>query len=148
MDFFANKEHQTRLEWAAAAWIDTPFRPHTRVKNGGVDCVNLVSALMEECGVEHAFAPPEYGFDWGHHGPYSQLLKYLRDEPRVRELAADKERLPGDILTFKIGGVEHHAGVLLQGQIFIHTARGLGTVLDQLTGSWLERLSVCFRVTS
>jgi NlpC/P60 family putative phage cell wall peptidase len=146
MDYFINSTKQEILRQAAAEWIGTPFRAHTQVPQGGVDCVHLIAALMREAGVEHDFQPPDYSLDWGRHAATSPLLDYLREEPNLRELAACESPLAGDILTFRIGAVEHHVGILLRSQSFIHATQRLGTVLSQLTGAWRDRLSISFRV--
>lgn len=149
MSYFSTLERQAELRRVALSWQGTPMRPHTAVKgrNGGVDCVCLIAAVMGECGVPHDFQPPDYSLDWGSHCEESLLLKYLRAADVVEELADGTAPLPGDILTFKIGKTEHHGAILLPGGEFIHAVKRGGVILNDLADpAWAQRVSKIFRV--
>ncbi|NJM13075.1 MAG: hypothetical protein HC889_15510 [Synechococcaceae cyanobacterium SM1_2_3] len=133
-DYFTDAERVQKLRAAARRWLGTPFIPHARICQAGVDCVNLCAELYRATGFLGPVCLPGYSMDGGKHNPESQLEKWLEDSARFRLLAKDADLLPGDLITFKIGRSAHHAGMILDGPHFIHCLFGrtvtLGTLVD------------------
>jgi len=142
--FFNSPERLAALGAVAQSWLDTPFAPHAMVKGAGVDCVHLVAAIYLHCGVLSEFRPPRYSLDAGHHNKDSQLLAWLNDSPRFASVPFDPASvLPGDTLTFNLGLSEHHVGLMLDGQRFIHVLPRRRVIISSLAESYYRR-----RVTS
>src|SRR5579871_1266486 len=121
---------QASLQREALRWVGTPFAAHSRVMGGGVDCVNLAAALYLECGFLKEFNPPAYAMDGGTHNGKSQLIDWLISSRRFFLMAEKFDPNGGwkpdcgDLLCFRFGRSEHHAGVMLLDGKFIHALAG------------------------
>lgn len=154
--FFKDAAAVQRLSSAAAEWLDTPFREHSRApgRTGGVDCVGLCEELMKAAGVCEFQFPREQS-DYQGHAP-GKILRYLRgriaDDPRSAELTEifaeiplpapqgpvlngkalpwnpPKELfMPGDLVICKSDGL-FHMPIMLGGRRFISAVFGQGVI--------------------
>jgi NlpC/P60 family putative phage cell wall peptidase len=136
---------RARVSEEARTWIGTPFFPHTCKKGVGCDCVQLALGIFKAVG----FAPadmefPPYRLGTGEHSSSSQVADWLEHSNYV-EPEPDGPQ-PGDILTFKIGRVEHHVGVMCGDSEFVHCFRGYGVVVADLRDpTWHTRLRTVWR---
>ncbi len=141
--YFERTERLGLLSAAAAGWIDTPWAPYSRVRGAGVDCVQLAGAIMIECGVIEEFTPPRYTIDGGVHLGESVVLGWLEASPAF-ELVTD-DRRAGDVLVFRSArsAIEHHVGVLLEGDRFVNAMPRYGVKERSLRDRTWSRLLRC-----
>jgi cell wall-associated NlpC family hydrolase len=83
--------------------------------------------------------------DGGDHADVSQVLSWLEAHPRFRRV----ERLTlaaGDLVTFRLGRVAHHVGLVLEPPSFIHAIRGYGVIESRLDDpTYAKRLERVYR---
>lgn len=136
----------------AQSWIGTPFHKNGRVKQGGVDCINLVQQIyLEVLKEEQRIEFPPYNLDETFHNADSRLQAFLDAHPRLHcvyrfdedepHKLAGKVFLPGDLLGFRFGQAMHHLGLSLGMKKFIHCRQVAGTV-----ESWLDDATYEFRL--
>lgn len=141
--FFDNPEKLRQLNDVAARWVGTPFVPHGAVCQAGADCVQLCAQLYLACGVMPEFSPGKYSVDAGNHNAMSQVLGWLDRSPYfIREF---HEAQPGDLLVMNLGRVEHHVGLLLTPETFIHALRGRGAMITVLDAMFRGRITHVYR---
>lgn len=134
-----------RIAQIARTWVKTPFYPHIARKGIGADCVNLGLAIFKEAGhiPAHVELPP-YRLDAGDHLQSSLVLEWLARSPYFEPEEGMPQ--PGSVITLKIGKVDHHIGVVVDGNSFVHAIRDYGVVLGDLRDStWMKRLRTCWR---
>lgn len=128
----------------ARSWIGTPFIPHARVKRAGVDCVQLAGAIYIEAGILSEFAPAPYTMDGGTHRDTSAVLEWLTASPAFAP-TTDAPRC-GDLLVFRSGRVEHHVGVMVSSETFVHALRVCNVIESHVQDStWSRRLTAVYR---
>jgi cell wall-associated NlpC family hydrolase len=141
--FFNTIERRAALLNAALAWRDTPFAPHAAVKGAGVDCVHLVAGILQEVGALPAIEWPRYALDSGVHAKESALLGWLDQCPEFERIADFKSPLasgtPGDVICFNLGLSEHHIGLMLDAQRFIHVLPQRRVIVSSLNESYYGR---------
>ncbi len=131
------------LKDCAASWLNTPFVPHGKVKGAGVDCVHLCAEIYRECGLWTGYEFPKYTMDGGHHIERSQIIRWIDASKQFVEVPAPAV---GDVLCFKIGKTEHHAGILVAKDLFVHCWRKSGVTLSNLQDpTYRERLTKIYR---
>lgn len=137
-------------------WIGTPFRGMTRRKQVGVDCVNLAAGIYVETRVlrEADCVFPRYRLDHGTHHGESMVIPFIEGiierTGRLRLAASGADAravaMPGDLLTFTVGRTEHHVGIALGGQTFVHVFCDYQVMESRLTDSiWAKRLTRVYR---
>lgn len=137
-------DDELHLFSVAHAWLGTPFAERQGIKGAGVDCVHLVAAIMQECGAQFAFSPPYYRMDQTVHYDRSFLAEYLDQCPLTERLTPGQPPQAGDIVTLLFGRAPHHCGVVLDYPRFIHSARPVGVVINQLDDAKLAARVVAF----
>jgi cell wall-associated NlpC family hydrolase len=139
-------ELRSELASEARSWIGTPFFPHTCKKDVGCDCVQLALGIFKAVGfVPEDLEFPPYRLGTGEHSSTSQVADWLEHSEFVEPETAPAP-LPGDVLTFKIGRVEHHVGVMCGETEFVHCFRGYGVVIADLRdATWSSRLRTVWR---
>lgn len=123
--YFSTPARCGRLAAAAMQWLGTPFVAHASIRGAGVDCVHLCGCLYIEAGALDVFDPPAYSLDGGKHLSQSLVLKWLDKSDRFKRV--DEVHF-GDLLVFLTKGVEHHVGVKLDGETFVHAIKDYGVV--------------------
>jgi cell wall-associated NlpC family hydrolase len=133
MKLFDTPENFERLERAADRWVYTPFFKGSRApgRDGGVDCVNLVCALLGECGLRLPPLPQDYPLDFSSHQTDSLIERFIRENDlekhfEVVEQPDEQQLQPGDILHFNIEGGINHLGTMLGNGMFIHCLQPWG----------------------
>jgi cell wall-associated NlpC family hydrolase len=121
------------LERAARRWRGTPCRPHCAKPGprGGVDCLNLVGAILADVGLIPAWVNsglPEYTLDWANHNRIDTLTPglraYLPGWMKIQDPGANFQ--PCDVVVFRIGHVPYHLGLMLSPTEMIHCLRPAG----------------------
>lgn len=137
------------LEKTAAAWVGTPFVANSRVKGpqGGVSCQMLVEQLYIEAGHNQIpFGADAASMRWSETHRDSLIEKFFSSHPDFFRSVPHSSRLPGDIVGFRLGGCVHHLGVALLNGRFIHSMRGLGTKICNLTDpTYAKRIDKIWR---
>lgn len=125
-------------------WVGIPYLPKGRTR-AGFDCWGICLAFAhEELGVEL----PEYFYDeahilehaCNHIGREVQLPRWTPVVPH------DVER--GDILIFRIMGIETHCGIALGEGDFLHSLAGRASCVESLAhANWEHRCTGAYRWT-
>ena len=134
MRLFNTPESIERLELAADQWEHTPFFKGSRApgRDGGVDCVNLVCALLETGGLRLPTLPHDYPLDFSTHQTDSLIELFIRENDLEKhfetvEKPNEEDLRPGDILHFNIENGINHLGTMLGRGMFIHCVQPWGT---------------------
>ncbi len=119
---------------AALGWLGTPYHHHAQIKGVGVDCVQLLIAVYQECGIAEGAVAAGYAQDWHLHRSEEQYLAGVRQY--ATETAAPE---PGDIALFRFGRCVSHAGIVLpEPRSVIHAYTGIGVIISSLDGQELR----------
>lgn len=129
--FFNNVAAEAKLRTLAEKWSGTPFFAHSRAPGpgGGVDCVNLVHAILVESGALPARKiPVDVPMGWSDNRSQSIVEAYLAAEmnTHLKPLGPDAKIQPGDVLGFKLGLCVHHIGLALGVREFVHALQPTG----------------------
>ena len=127
----------------ALGWLLTPFHHHARIKGVGVDCVQFLIAVFEECQITSGVVADGYAQDWHLHRSEE---KYLAGIQQYARQTVTPE--PGDIALFRFGRCVSHAGIVLpEPRTVIHAFAGVGVIVSSLDGQELRgRLHSFWRV--
>lgn len=129
---------------SARTWINTPFRHQGRIKGVGVDCVNFVSEVARESGIEieipHNYRPHEDG---------TIMLKLLTEHMHIVE-----EAKPGDVLALcdealRERGIPRHLVFVTEvtpKTTFIIHASERGVREHRTDASWIRRIHSIWRI--
>lgn len=134
---------ERRIAEEARSWCGTRFHHGSRIRGVGVDCVNLVVAILEAVGLIARQELPSYSPDWMlHHG--REIL--LEGIARV----ADPIEPPfevGDILTYKFGRAASHCGLYIGEGRVVHAATRDQVRCDLIaTASLTRRFVAAYRL--
>ena len=129
-------------------WFGTPWQHQACVKGAGVDCAMLVAGTARNVGIlskAEMKTIPSYPKDWHFHQDFA-LLPHIMEKMKCVEKNIE-DKVPGDILVFKIGRVPSHLGILLEDNIFIHAYSGgnCTVVRNSLSAQWVDRLQQVYR---
>lgn len=134
MRLFNTSKSIERLERAADWWEHTPFFKGSRApgRDGGVDCVNLVCALLETGGLRLPPLPHDYPLDFSTHQTDSLIELFILENDLEKhfetvEKPDEADLQPGDILHFQIENGINHLGTMLGNGMFIHCVQPWGT---------------------
>lgn len=124
-------EQRKRVVELARSWVGTPYVSNgfARGRRGGIDCAMLLVGVYREAG----FLPPEFD-----PRPYPSQWHLHRNEERylnltqrfARELEAEEQPLPGDVVLFKIARLYAH-GAIVVGWPAVIGARGPACVIEE-----------------
>ncbi len=147
MSFYASADRQRRLVEVARSWLGTPFHPHAAIRGVGVDCVHLLAEIYRETGLFAGYELPRYTMGGGDHADVSLVISWLEAHPRFRRIDLAFEALAaGDLVTFRLGRVAHHVGLVLGDRTFLHAIRDCGVLesrIDEKT--YARRLLQAYR---
>lgn len=95
----ANPKALTRLDSVQRSWLNTPYMEGQSVKGAGVDCIRLVTSILDELyGLDGTKDLPITARDIGHHsGAWRTLAKFaLETYPLESEWHGTIQ--PGDVI--------------------------------------------------
>lgn len=119
----------------ARTWIGTPYHHGACLKGVGVDCGRLLEGIAKALGLlDPAWKPAPYSPEHHFHRTeefYRGLLEDLGCLPVAWEQIA-----PGVIITFRLGRVMSHSGIMMPGEQLVHAVHGHGVILNPLRGPW------------
>ena len=141
-----SQELRRKIAEVALSWVGTPFFPHMAKKGVGADCVNLVLAVAEEAGAVPAgtLAFPSYSLSCGPHLHSSIVVDWLSHCKWARRV----EQIDlGNLITFKVGRVDHHTGIVVGPTTFVQSIRHYGVIVSDLRDStWENRLQTIWEL--
>ena len=133
----------TRAQFVVEArkWMDTPFQHQGRLRGLGVDCVGLVLCVMRDLGLNtwvddfKVYSSQPVG---------REVLDACLQRLRVKGVA---ERLPGDVLCFRVPVAPVHIGIVTEVGI-IHAYNGAKRRVTEhgLSTKWMHRIEGCFSI--
>ena len=124
-------------------YVGIPYKNNGRDVSG-IDCWGLVRLIYKE---QYNISIPSF----------TELYKGPEDKESISELAAiAKEQWKavetpqeGDVVLFRVLGLESHVGVCIGSDSFIHAKEGQASVIESLTSSrWKDRIVGYFKYTS
>jgi NlpC/P60 family putative phage cell wall peptidase len=123
-------EHAQRIAVAreALTWLGTAYHHHARIKGVGVDCVQLLCAVYEACGLVAPIATGTYATDWHLHRSEeiyaSSCSRYAQrvDAPRL-----------GDVALYKFGRCFSHGGIVVDHDLVLHAYLGRGVIMTRFS---------------
>lgn len=102
----------------ALTWLKTPYHHAARVKGAGVDCVQILIAVYQACGLVGEVDTGEYVSDWMLHQSDEIYLEGIMKYAHPVEVP-----LPGDIALYKFGRTVSHAAIVIEWPLIIHAHR-------------------------
>lgn len=116
----------------ALTWLDTPYHTMARVKGAGVDCVQFIIAVYENCGLVKHVDTGVYSQEWHLHRSEERYLNGIL-------LYCNEVKVPriGDIVTFKYGRCVSHAGIYIGDNKLIHAYIDRGVIISNMNDSIL-----------
>lgn len=97
----------------------TPHMQRRSTPGRGVDCVQLVVAVLQEAGVLPAFRWPQYRQDIGWNLDRNHLGDLMAEVFHAEKLdPADWEPQTGDVGIFKCGRTTNHCGIFVNGRFW------------------------------
>lgn len=105
----------------ALSWVGTPYHHMARKKGVGCDCLTFLAEVYERAGIIPHVDIPQYSNQWHLHRTQE------RYQNGVSEYCVETtERLPGNIIMWKIGRVFSHAGIIVDYPIIVHSLIKVG----------------------
>ena len=150
--WFDRPERVAALVFEAGKWEGTPWFPNSNTpgRRGGVSCQKLVKEIYGGCGfcaeVEAPSVPMNHA-QFAQDDSQSLVEEFMATRPEFKRLAGPPwELLAGDLVAVKIRRVNHHLGIVLPGNGFLHVMDRLGTTISRLDdGTWLTRVRAVWR---
>ena len=127
----------------ALTWVGTPYQHQAMCKGYGVDCAMLAAGVSKQLGlltVDDLKNIPPYPRDWHMHQDFPMLTDSMKAIGCIQKNIED--RLPGDIVVFKIGRVPSHLGILVTQDSMVHAYGNSGqkVVVTPIDDAWLKRM--------
>lgn len=138
-----------KIHSSALTWIDTPYHHQAKLKEVGVDCVNLIIAIGQEVGlIDHIELAP-YNLQWHIHSKEEILLHNLEKHGCIKlNVDLDKpETWPSfSIIALQYGRACSHLALLLPNQQVIHAAIDFGkVVMHDLSSEFINRTRALYQ---
>ncbi|WP_237155555.1 NlpC/P60 family protein [Oryzibacter oryziterrae] len=128
----------------ALTWLGTPYRHQASLKGVGCDCLGLVRGVWRACIGPEPETMPAYTPDWAEANGFELMADAAGRHMTV--VPAGDLRV-GDVLLFrwKPGYPAKHAGILIEGDRFIHAHEGAVVALAPLDRWWRGKLAGVYR---
>lgn len=124
-------------------YVGIPYKDNGR-DTSGIDCWGLVRLIYKE---QYNIDIPSFVEDYNgadDRAATSELAAIAKEEWRAKDTAEE-----GDVVLFRVLGVESHVGVCIGGDNFIHAKEGQASVVESLTSSrWKDRIVGYFKYTA
>lgn len=113
-----------RIVSAARQLIGVPFRLHGRSADTGLDCIGLVTLVLESAGHRdvRTLTPAAYSIRGGR-------LEALVDGLRIAGLRPVRKAVAGDLVLVQAGAAQFHLMIATPGG-HVHAHAGLGRVVE------------------
>jgi NlpC/P60 family putative phage cell wall peptidase len=116
---------QAAIVACARTWLGTPYHHMQCVRGAGVDCAQLVRAVMVEAAGLPDFDAGYYPRDWMMHRSDERFLAYV--EAHAVEVSAPQ---PGDVVMYRFGRCYAHASIVTDWPLIIHADSKCGMVAE------------------
>ena len=117
---------------SARTWINTPWQHNQRIKGIGVDCVNFLSAIAHESGLNIEEIPESYGRT----AIDNQIEEYLKRNFTLKNSLEIEEN---NIILYTFSGYKNHVALATSPTTIIHANSRVGKVVEhQIDGIWLK----------
>ena len=125
----------------ARKWLGTPFRTKGRIRGRGVDCVGLPLCVMRDLGLAD-WTNEEWARVYPDQPMTDMVLEICR--ARLGEKAFE-DRLPGDLLVFRVPTVACHAAIATDVGMIHAYAGGVARVVEhRIDYKWERRIAGAF----
>ena len=125
----------------AESWVGTPFINQACLKGVGVDCTMLAYKSLVDSGLASGEFDVAYRVAGG-----------INPQPKIYERFTEilnvpfrrinpKTLLKGDILVFKLQGVERHISIAIDNGTHINACYKFGVRKEPITSRWRDRIS-------
>ncbi|MCJ2184717.1 hypothetical protein MTR62_18775 [Novosphingobium sp. 1949] len=120
------------LARAARTLVGVRFRLHGRDPARALDCVGVLGAALERCGLASAGLPGGYPLRT------TRPPDFARIAARLGLVAGADEHAPGTILLLRTAACQYHVAIVTRpGPIAVHAHAGLGRVVEgPITPDW------------
>ena len=115
MKTFQEKFADEAVKWAN---IPVPYR-HRGLTIRGCDCTGLIIGIAQSLGKLQNYKLRKYKFDWNLHSGACDIITTELENVADRVMKSTIQ--PGDILIFKFGKCNSHAGVFVGKRTFVHS---------------------------
>lgn len=121
------------IQAAIKKYLGVPYKLRGRDLSG-LDCYGLLILAYKDIGIEIMDLEEEYTEDWSWRGKNLFIENYHKDWNEVHESH------PYDLVVFRnLDGIPNHAGIMIDGDKFLHTCLA-GTVISRISqGGFKER---------
>ncbi|WP_274424857.1 NlpC/P60 family protein [Chelativorans sp. YIM 93263] len=125
----------------ALAWIGTPYRHQASRKGVGCDCLGLIRGVWRGLYGAEPERTGAYSMDWAETGGGERLLEAAR-----RHFVDCDALRRGRLVLFRWRPhlPAKHAGIMVEGDAFIHAYEGRGVVVSSLVPQWRRRVAGVF----
>ena len=132
---------ETELITEIRSWRGNRWRHGQALKGHGTDCIQWLVTIGRQAGwIPEAYKPPRYNRDWALHNNESVLLQEIQRFCNPISHATQ----PGDILIFKYGLTESHAGIYIGNNRMVHAHIRHG-VIEEDINRYADKLQSVWR---
>ena len=130
----------------AKRWIGTPFLHRGRTYGLGVDCINYVLAIFENCHLLPYVHLGWYSFSWYLHKDKHVVFDKLIEQ--LSPIEIDKDFKIGDVFVYNFGRANAgHVAVFLGGKNIIHSVYNTGVIMSNMKDkTWSDRFMWALRL--
>ena len=122
----------------ALTWLGTPYHHLACLKGIGVDCGRLLEGIAKATGrVDPHWKPGAYSPE--HHFHRKEELYKAYFLPMGCVPVAWEAIAPGVILTFRVGHVVSHSGIMMPDYQIVHAVHRFGVIMHSLQMPWVTR---------
>lgn len=127
-----------QIESVACELVGIPYLHEGRDPATGLDCLGLICVFYKRLGIDVPDGDGEpYSRDWFRQDPE----RYLRGILKHGNPIEPAELRALDFVYFSMGGAVTHAGVMVDGELFIHVLEGGSVCVSRLNSMWRRRLA-------
>ena len=125
-------------------WVGVKYQ-HRSITKFGCDCTGLLIGVMQSLGYAKKYKLRMYPRDWNLHSMANNYV--VKEIEKVATKVVGKKQ-PGDLILFDEGKCTSHIGIMIEGDLFVHSLRkNRKCVIGKLTNSrWSKRVANYYRL--
>ena len=133
-----------RIAKEARTWLGVPY-VHRGTTKRGDDCTGLLLGILQSFGYYTDYQLRKYPPDWNLHAMADDFI--VDEIKKIAKSIPNKKTIAGDVLIFRWGKCNSHAGIKLNDHLFIHSIAGSKCKISSLKrGPHSSRWSMSFRL--
>lgn len=137
---FTERYAEEAIRWAN---IPVPFR-HRGLTKQGCDCTGLLIGVAQSLNRLNKYQLRKYKFDWNLHGGACDII--TTELEKVADCVVKSPPKIGDLLVFKFGKCNAHAGIFVGNYTFAHSLSHHVCQLSLIKNSqWSARWTSTYR---